>query len=108
MALSLKRKGFNNVTIFEKTSRVGGKSFDVNYHGITRPMGTVFGEVNYFDNLFPLAKEFGVGDIVKSVLPNVWATNNASDPGSKLTSKQFILGSVAKMTKSLDPMENAA
>ena len=63
MAMKLKKMGHKDVTIFEKTDRVGGKSYDVKYRGVYYPMGTIFAEPSYFDNMVPLAREYGVGQL---------------------------------------------
>ena len=68
MALSLKRKGYQRITIFEKTNRVGGKSYDSDIDGIYRPQGTIFMTPEYLGNVVKLGKEYGVGDI--HPLPN--------------------------------------
>ena len=106
MALSLKRRGFTNLTIYEKSNRVGGKSFDINYRGVAQPMGTIFAESNYFDNLIPLAQEFGVGEIVRIPSPSAWTTNSASDAGSQLLTGEYVLATVAKLTNSSSPEVN--
>ena len=106
MALSLKKRGYSNVTIYEKTNRVGGKSFDIKYRGVAQPQGTIFAEPNYFDNLIPLAQEYGAGDYVRIPSYNVWSTNSASDPGSKLSLGHFVLGNVATLTNSSSPQIN--
>ena len=106
MALSLKRRGFTNLTIYEKSNRVGGKSYDVNYRGVAQPMGTIFAESNYFDNLIPLAGEFGVGETVRIPSPSAWTTNSASDAGSQLLTGEYVLATVAKLTNSSSPEVN--
>ena len=64
MALSLKKKGFLNVTIFEKSGRVGGKSYDIDIGGESyQPQGSFVFSSEYFDNLVSLANEYGVGEL---------------------------------------------
>ena len=66
MSLSLKKKGYKNVTIFEKTARVGGKSYDVNLGGGSYlPQGAFAFSSEYFDTLVALAEEYGVGEYEK-------------------------------------------
>ena len=63
MSLSLKKKGFLNVTIFEKTGRVGGKSYDVHLGGESyQPQGSFIFSSDYFGSLVTLAEEYGVGE----------------------------------------------
>ena len=107
MSQRLKKLGHKNIKIFEKTNRVGGKSFDIKYRGTEQPQGTIFFEANYFDNLVPLAQEYGAGEYVRIPPYNVWATNNANDTDSKLRTSHFILQSVAMLTKSSDPATNS-
>ena len=53
MSLELKNLGYNDITIFEKLGRVGGKSYDINLKGAPYPMGTIF------DNVVPQARRYG-------------------------------------------------
>ena len=48
MAMKLKKLGHSDVTIFEKSNRVGGKSNDVKFRGASYPIGTIFLEPTYF------------------------------------------------------------
>ena len=63
MAMSLKDKGYTKLVVFEKSNRVGGKSYDIPFDGASLPLGTVFGEPNYRNpgNYVPLAKKYGLG-----------------------------------------------
>ena len=63
MALRLKDKGYSKITMFEKTGRVGGKSYDTNINGVYRPQGTILITSEYFDNLVKLAKRYHVGEL---------------------------------------------
>lgn len=63
MASSLKERGFQNLIIFEKTGRVGGKSEDIIIDGFYRPLTTVFLTADYFDTVVPLAQKYGVGEL---------------------------------------------
>ena len=71
MALELKLRNFTNIIIFERDKRVGGKSYDFRYRGLDQPLGTIFVMEEYFDNLIPLARRYGVGDLVKFVKPAI-------------------------------------
>ena len=55
-ALKLKKLGYTDVTIFEKSDRVGGKSYNVDVKGEAYPQGSIFVEPSYFDNIVPLAR----------------------------------------------------
>ena len=64
MAISLKDRGYQNLTIFEQTGRVGGISVDTKFDGFYHPQGPLFVTVDHFDNLVKLAKRYGVGDLL--------------------------------------------
>ena len=68
MAVSLNEKRYTNIKIFEKTGRVGGKSYDTQLGGFYRPQGTIFFTADYFDNIIELAKRYNVGEL--HVLPS--------------------------------------
>ena len=70
MALRLKDEGYSKITMFEKTSRVGGKSYDTKINGIYRPQGTIFLTADYFDNFVELAERYNVGD--RKAIPPPW------------------------------------
>ena len=61
MAVRLKDKGFKNLTLFEKTGRVGGKCHDTVIDGFYRPQGAALLTTDYFDNLVRLARRYNVG-----------------------------------------------
>ena len=63
MAVRLKELGYKHLIIFEKSGRVGGKSYDTTFDGFYRPQGTVFLTVDYFDTFIKLARRYGVGDV---------------------------------------------
>jgi NADPH-dependent 2,4-dienoyl-CoA reductase/sulfur reductase-like enzyme len=71
MALSLKDRGYRNVTIFEKTDRVGGKIKDVKFDGYYQWQGAIFLTSDYFDNIIELAKRYKVGKIYPIHTPGV-------------------------------------
>ena len=98
MAQSLKKRNFEDIVIFEKTDRVGGKSYDVSVNGTVNYMSTVFVLANYFSTLVPLAREYGIGDLVKAPSPNIFKYNSGSQPGSKLRTIQYILDQLQSST----------
>ena len=57
--------------MFEKTGRVGGKSYDTQINGVYRPQGTIFITADYFDNIVKLAKRYHVGELKAIPLPVV-------------------------------------
>ena len=71
MGLSLKKKGYSKIRIFEKSSRVGGKSYDVQLEGSYRAQGTIFLSTDYRENLVKLAETYDVGDLYEYPPPGV-------------------------------------
>ena len=106
MALRLKERGYTKVDLLEKTFRAGGKCEDIMHGGVPNPQGASFALASYFENLIPLAEKYGIGDLVKIPTVNVWATNSASDPGSKLSTAEFMFGNLKEITNSSSPEVN--
>ena len=106
MALRLKEKGYSRVDLLEKTFRVGGKCEDITHRGVPNPQGPSFALASYFENMIPLAKKYGLGELVKVPPVSVWATNSASDPGSKLSIEAFTLATLREITNSSSPELN--
>ena len=79
MALKLKKLGYDDVTIFEKSGRVGGKSYDVQFRGSPYPMGTIFLDSTYFDNVVSLAREYNVGEILTLPPAGMWTSNQGGN-----------------------------
>lgn len=102
MAISLKKRNYENVVILEKSGRVGGKSFDINYKGIPQAQGPLFIGPNYFneDNLVPVLEEYGLNDLVEIKPYDIWTTNSAKDPRSKLTIPEYNILENSKLTNS--------
>ena len=71
MAVTLKEKGFTDITIFEKTKRVGGKSYDTQIAGNYRFQGSIFLTADYFANIVALAKKYNVGELHPNPVPGV-------------------------------------
>ena len=65
MSVMLKRKGYSNISIFEKTGRVGGKCFDSKIDGLYRPQGGLYLTEDYFNNFVKFAQEYGVGEVLE-------------------------------------------
>jgi len=108
MAISLKKKNYKKVVVFEKSGRIGGKCFDINYRGTPQAQGADFLEANYFneDSFVPVLKEYGLDDLVRVPPTDIWATNSANDPRSRLTRTQFFLLAASKLTNSTSPQVN--
>lgn len=98
MAVRLKDHGYNNLVIFEKSGRVGGKSSDTVFDGFYRPQGAIFLTVDYFDTLIKLAKRYGVGDIHALEDSGVWSVNSGFDKRNKFSSAGYQLKTLIEMT----------
>ena len=57
-ALALKKKGYEHVTVFEKESRIGGKSYTVEHEGVAYDLGSM--TFSKSDPISRVADEFGV------------------------------------------------
>lgn len=102
MSYLLKKKGFTNVVVLEKESRIGGKVMTKWIAGIPHEMGAVYTGAHYRTSLYPLAKELGVDDFVprpKNV--GVWL-DNLPVP---LPYSQYIIDTIQKFTKASNTLE---
>eukprot|EP00795_Rhopilema_esculentum_P008077 gene8077-13993_t len=72
MALMLKRKGFKDITILEKRSRPGGKSFTVNYRGAPHELGTCYLSPDYEENIIALMKKYTGDNLVHLPSASIW------------------------------------
>lgn len=104
MSLELKNLGFSDVTIFEKSGRVGGKSYDINFKGAPYPLGTIFLEPTYFDNVVPLARRYGVGEVLPMPDVGMWTENKN---GTNISLAQYWINELSKFTNSQDPLTNS-
>lgn len=107
-AMKLKKLGYQDITIYEKSFRVGGKSYNVEVRGASYPMGTILVEPNYFENIVPLAREYDAGDLLETYenrsMVGFWASNNANT--GEITRLQWYLQQLSKFTNSEDPLIN--
>ena len=76
MALSLKQRGFKDVTILEKTKWLGGKSWTINHRGAANEMGTVYLQPDYNDTIVPLVNKYARGDLVDLPPASIWFNKN--------------------------------
>ena len=98
MAMSLKDKGYGKVVVFEKSNRVGGKSYDIPFNGASLPLGTVFGEPNYRNpgNFIPLANKYGLGETIPLIANGEWRWVPGTANFTKLGPEELLI-SVAKL-----------
>ena len=94
MALQLKKQGYEKVTIFEKSGRVGGKSYDIQYRGVKYSLGTTFLEPDYFESVVPLAREYNAGNLSAIPTIKVWPFNNST--GETGFNSKYILAKLEK------------
>ena len=94
MALQLKKQGYENVQIYEKSGRVGGKSYDIQYRGVKYSLGTTFLEPDYFESVVPLAREYNAGNLSAIPTIQVYPFNNST--GKTGFDSSFILSKLEK------------
>ena len=101
MALKLKKYGYSDVTVLEKSGRVGGKSFDVSYRGVKYSLGTSFLEPDYFDNVVPLAEQYANATLEDIPTIGMWEENGAK-PG-QISFGQYFYKGLSKFNKTACP-----
>ena len=86
MAYELKQRGYTNVTILERSWRVGGKAETFFYREAEMPMAVVLWTSDYTTTLLPLLEKFGLKEEDDSNVMNpsgqnmFWPANNDSIP----------------------------
>lgn len=75
MAMLLKKRGFTHVTLLEKASRPGGKSFTINYRGTPHDMGTVYLSPDYEENIIALMKNYTGDNLAHLPSASIWLGN---------------------------------
>ena len=96
--------------MFEKSNRIGGKCFDINYRGTPQAQGAISMDANNFnaDSVIPFLQGYGLDDLVPCGASDIWTANSAKDPRDKLTRAQYTLLASSKLTNSTSPEVNAA
>lgn len=74
MAYLLKQKGFTNVEILERSSRIGGKSESIKYRGTVQELGTVYISPDY-EAIHELVEKFVPGDMIPFPSASIWLDN---------------------------------
>ena len=85
MAYRLKEKGFTNVTILEKSNRVGGKAETFTYRDTTIPLAVLLYTSVYNETLLPLLRRFKFplqDDASIDDFASFWPVNNDSIPAT--------------------------
>ena len=100
MAYSLKKMGFEDVTILEKSNRLSGKAYAQDYRSQRYTMSTMWMTNDYEKTLMPLLRTFGFFDNGTDPVPvefSYWPKNNDSvilkmlDHPSEKKSNFFVL-----------------
>ena len=104
MAYSLKKLGFTDVTILERTNRIGRKAEHFQYRGTKHPLSVVFWTNDYRHTLVPLLEEFGLlkdGSKGGDGRTSFWLTNDRSVP--LLETTEYIASWIMKNLNVSDP-----
>ena len=92
MAYELKQKGYTDVTILERSNRVGGKAENFFYRKAIMTMSVVLWNSDYATTLVALMEKFGIKEEDDSNVINpapqyvYWPVNNDSVPASNRAS----------------------
>lgn len=93
MALLLKQKGFKNVEILEKTSRIGGKSRSISYRGAVHEMGTVYISPDY-TSIHKLLETYLPNDMVPFPSASIWKDNLPAPINFSMYAAQYVMREV--------------
>ena len=97
MAYLLKKKGFKNIVIYEKSDRIGGKSLTVSYRNTLHEMGTCYTSPDYDKNVIALAKEYGLWDPVDIPSANVWLDPPKREYSTPIQYSTYVIQEVKKI-----------
>jgi hypothetical protein len=92
MASQLKKRGYSNVTVLEKTGRVGGKAYSHMIDGIPHELGTCFLH-NGYHRIKDLVKEYGLRNDIAPMGRAVFLDEAAGEAAS-LEFDEFVDGVV--------------
>lgn len=102
MAYQLKKKGFDQIVVLEKESRVGGKILTVWHDGVPHEFGAAYTGINYQTSVYALAKELGVDDFVpRPSNITVWL----DELPKPLQFPSYVIGTIIKLTKARNTIE---
>ncbi len=88
-AHELEKRGYQNVVVFEKDARVGGKVNTLRMGGLSAELGAVFGAHNY-ELTFALATEYGIPYVEYLTPRQVYDSSIANVPFKK-SYQEFLL-----------------
>ena len=89
MSYGLKLKGFTDVTILEKSNRIGGKAELFTYRDTKTPLAAISYTSVYNETLLPLLRHFGFALNDSGFNANYttfWPVNNDSIPATNFSS----------------------
>jgi len=92
MASLLKKRGYDNVTILEKTNRIGGKSYTIHKDRVPYEMGTCFLH-NGYHRIKHLAKSYGLREDIHPEGRAIFPDSAAPEAGS-LELGEFVAGEI--------------
>ena len=109
MAYSLKQMGFTDITILERSNRIGGKGEHVEFRDIKHPLTILAWTSEYADTLVPLLTEFGFLDNGASNIKDkahMFPENNDSE--APISSNAYAVGYVMETFGLSDPNQALA
>ena len=100
MAYLLKKKGFQNINVYEKSDRIGGKSLTVTHRDTFHEMGTCYTNPDYEKNVIALAKEYGLWEPVSIPSANVWLDPTRLKPSlTPIAYGEYVVEEIKKILK---------
>ncbi len=79
MALLLTENGYKNITLIEKSDRVGGKSHTVEHNGYKHELGTAYLHPDYIE-IYALLDRYGLNEQVPYLGRTVWNKDGTATP----------------------------
>ena len=98
MALLLKKKGFKNIRLLEKTGDLGGKSKTVNYRGAPQELGTVYLTRDYGE-IFRLVEKYVPNDLMELATGSAWV----DEVPRAITFQEYVGGFLFRLLKTNNP-----
>ena len=80
MAYALKQRGYTDVTILERSNRVGGKAETFTYRNTDHSLSVVFWTREYENTLVPLMEQYLSDEFIDPLPSAFWLLNNAAVP----------------------------
>jgi hypothetical protein len=98
MAYLLKKKGFQNIVVLEKSKRVGGKTLTIIHRDTAHDLGACCTQPGY-ENVHALAQEFGVWEPANLPPLNIWL-DQLSTP---INYSSYVFPEAMKLAETNDP-----